>query len=103
MKTPNLKVIDLAIKFIETNRNIYSCCALRDAVRHLNPGYSGWARAYLYRAQYEKYVTRRNHGYPTWWNEDNSRGSGYWRKSLYESNKAARIRALKGFRQACID
>jgi len=102
LNKPNLKVIDLAIKLIETNKHVYSCCALSSAIMQMQANIR-CETVSLYTNQYTKYVTRKNHGYPTWWNEDNSWQPGYFRKTLYESNKAARIRALKGFKQACID
>lgn len=87
--TPNLAVIDLAVKLVQNDREKYSCCALSAAEGQLvTDDYN--CNSY-YRYQYKQYIFSICKGkLPRWWNST-------------KQYKTARIKALKGFKQACID
>lgn len=88
-KTPNLAVIDYAIRLIEADVEKYSCCALSAAECKLVTNEYDFDSYYRY--QYEQYILNvNNYKLPKWWEGE-------------AKHKKARIKALEGFKQACID
>lgn len=78
---PDLAVIDQAIRMINHDWNTYTCVALDIA--------SGGC--WTYKRQYRMYIESINEGkVPYWWDHRHP-------------FKEERIKALEGFKQACID
>lgn len=86
--TPDLRIIDEAIRLVYSGLSTYTCHALISAA--ISVGLTT-EQADMYRTQYRRFVLR--HGlFPRWWNE------GYDQIFV-----GARIAALKEFKKACID
>jgi hypothetical protein len=90
MKRPNLKVIDQAIQRIEDRKGTLSCLALFYAHEEAT-GFNTSCNSSIYVKQYTAYVRSVNKGkLPSWWN-------------IVGRGPTPRLKALRGFRQACID
>lgn len=94
MKHPSLEVIDEAIRLVKKGDIVFSCSALYAAVKTVAPDdYCKFGDEYA--AQYKQFVWQSENGRPDWWN-----ALPLWAP---RANQAARVRALKRFRKACID
>jgi len=82
----DIRVIDYAIQYIEWG-GTYSC-------RGLGDGANDYRRdPEIYWDQYGTYVRSLNNGSLPWW----------WNKWKSPESVQARLQALRGFKQACID
>lgn len=94
---PQLEIIDDAIERIEKDRSRFCCIALSASVgralaEHEIYYNSKWAIAHLYSSQFARFCLNSKKKLPRWWNSDPS-----------PNNKIRRLKALRAFRQACID
>lgn len=92
MAAPRIEVIDAAIKIIENGQEVFSCLALRAAVRSASQGLPP-GEAFDIRSRYcRQYALscQSNGALPWWWNSQ-------------EPLRLPRIAALKNFRQLCLD
>lgn len=86
MSRPDIKVIDRAIWSIQHYAEKYSCIALRDASGNHNQILS----TNEYCVNYKHWMIQTRGKLPRWWDECD------W-------HPIARVKALKQFKQACID
>jgi hypothetical protein len=88
-----LRVIDRAIERIEARRDTMTCCALYGALSDHKWNYLG-QDVDLLADQWEKYNRHKDKG---------GKLPAFWNRGYSPKRKQARLKALRGFRQACID
>lgn len=102
MKAPDLRVLTLAIRYMQVQQRGFSCHALRSAVETIHHDKTPESQRRLinrYCSQYRRSTVKVHGGREPWW----------WDKYTWlMSNKGeqahrSRIWALRRFRKACID